>query len=72
MRGVEESVGDSRAGVEEELREVDHHNDDDDDDDDQDEVGLSRMMIVNIVIVKFHNIIMIVVSVLGGEKYPRA
>ena len=29
VRGVEESAGDSRAGVEEELREVGHHQDDD-------------------------------------------
>ena len=29
VRGVEESVGDSRAGVEEELREVGHHQDGD-------------------------------------------
>ena len=40
VRGVEESVGDSRAGVEEELREVGHHQGGDDhhqdgDDDDQ-------------------------------------
>ena len=30
VRGVEESIGDSRAGVEEELREVGHHQDGDD------------------------------------------
>ena len=30
VRGVEEGVGDSRAGVEEELREVGHHQDGDD------------------------------------------
>ena len=34
VRGVEESAGESRAGVEEELREVGHNYDDDSDNDD--------------------------------------
>ena len=37
VRGVDESAGESRAGVEEELREVGHDDDEDCDNDDDDD-----------------------------------
>ena len=66
VRGVEESVGDSRAGVEEELREVGHHQDggdhhqDGDDGDQTDNYIYCHCYFITIVTMVF--IIIVIVS----------